>query len=390
VEHFVRVTGDRSILDEPCDFIEGQSLVPGQHDAFFRPSASDQSATVYDHCTRALDRSLAFGSHGLPLFGTGDWNDGMNRVGELGRGESVWAGWLLFSTLNAFAQIAKARGDDPHVVAWQAAARTLQVALEENAWDGKWYRRGYYDDGSLLGSAQNDECQIDAIAQSWSVISAAARPDRAALAMNESYSRLVNKDQGLALLFAPPFESGRQEPGYIKAYPAGIRENGGQYTHGAIWSIFAHAGLRQPARAMEIFDMLNPINHARDEASALNYRVEPYVIAADVYAKPPHEGRGGWTWYTGSAGWMYRAGLEAILGISQEGHALRVKPCVPQEWDHYEVAFRFGNTVYEIRLSRGVELKLGDAAAIHSPSPGEFVIGLVDSGGVIAVDLPLG
>ena len=389
VGHYVKVTEDFAILDEMVHFIEGQSLMPGEHDAYFVPAVTDEAATLYEHCVRALDKSLASGMHGLPLFGTGDWNDGMNRVGEAGQGESVWLGWFLFSALQMFAPIAEARGDFVRLNAFRERTKTLQAALEEHGWDGKWYRRGYYDDGTPLGSSLSDECQIDAIAQSWSVISGGASGERAALAMEESYKRLVHQADGLVQLFAPPFDKTVQEPGYIKAYPPGIRENGGQYTHGAIWSIFAHAKLRQPERALELFSMLNPINHAKDEAAARNYRVEPYVIAADVYSVAPHLGRGGWTWYTGSAGWMHRAGLEAILGFTREGTKLRIKPCVPANWNEFEVATQFGATRYEIILVRNAQTPDGDAINVQVISSHEFLISLVDTGGVQKIVLPL-
>ena len=389
VGHYVKVTEDFAIVDEMIHFIEGQSLMPGEHDAYFVPSVTDGAAALYEHCVRALDKSLASGTHGLPLFGTGDWNDGMNRVGEAGQGESVWLGWFLFSALQMFAPIAEARGDFVRLKSYRDRTRTLQAALEEHGWDGKWYRRGYYDDGTPLGSSLSDECQIDAIAQSWSVISGGASGERAVLAMEESYKRLVHQADGLVQLFAPPFDKTAQEPGYIKAYPPGIRENGGQYTHGAIWSIFAHAKLRQPERALEFFSILNPINHAKDEASARNYRVEPYVIAADVYSVAPHIGRGGWTWYTGSAGWMHRAGLEAILGFTREGTKLRIKPCVPANWNEFEVATQFGTTRYEITLVRNAETPDGDAQNVQVISSHEFLISLVDTGGVQKIRLPL-
>lgn len=389
VQHYVKVTGDTGILDETLAFIEGQPLMPGEHDAFFPPTVSDRSASLYEHCAFALDHSLAEGPHGLPLFGTGDWNDGMNRVGEAGTGESIWLGWFLFATLQDFLPIAEARGDSKRVAAWRKRAKTLQAALEKHGWDGQWYRRGYYDDGTPLGSALNDECQIDSIAQSWAVISGAASVARANEAMEQSYTRLVSQSDRVVRLFTPPFDKSAQEPGYIKAYPPGIRENGGQYTHGVIWSIFAHAKLQQPEQAMELFNKLNPINHASDEASARIYRVEPYVIAADVYAVAPHVGRGGWTWYTGSAGWMHRAGLEAILGISREGNMLRVKPCVPEDWTGFEISTQFGATRYQLSLSRGAEIQHDPAVQVQTVSPGEFLISLVDIGGIRTIVLPL-
>lgn len=380
VQHYLQVTEDTAILDVLVNFIEGQSLVAGEHDAFFLPRVTDEMATLYEHCAIALDRSLAAGAHGLPLMGTGDWNDGMNRVGEAGQGESVWLGWFLFSTLKSFIPIAEIRGDHVRVETWLARSKALQTALEEHGWDGQWYRRGYYDDGTPLGSSLNDECQIDAIAQSWAVISGGAAADRAETALEQSYNRLVKQSDGLVQLFTPPFDKTAQEPGYIKAYPPGIRENGGQYTHGVIWSIFAHAQLGQSDRAYEIFSMLNPISHAVDEASARNYRVEPYVIAADVYSMQPHVGRGGWTWYTGSAGWMHRAGLEAILGVTREGNKLRIKPCVPATWKEFEVETQFGKSRYLIKLARSTVETSENDDQVEIISKQEFLITLIDTG----------
>ena len=388
VAQYVKVTGERDLLDEIVPFIEGQSLAPGEHDAFFQPRHSEESASLYEHCARALDRSLPFGAHGLPLMGTGDWNDGMNRVGEGGKGESVWLGWFLFTTLKTFAPVAAERGDTKRAAAWRDRAKGLRAALDRHAWDGRWYRRGFFDDGTVLGSAQSEECQIDSIAQSWSVLSGGGTAERAATAMDESYRQLVRQDDSLALLFTPPFDKTPKDPGYIKAYPPGIRENGGQYTHGAIWSVFAHAGLGQADRALEVFSLLNPINHARSEAAAKTYRVEPYVIAADVYSMPPHVGRGGWTWYTGSAGWMYRAGLEAILGVTREGSQLRIKPCIVGQWDGFELAIKFGTTRYEIKLMRDDGKAEHKSPDVKRLSPGEFLIALQDEGGVRRITLP--
>jgi cyclic beta-1,2-glucan synthetase len=387
VEHYIKVTGDTAILDEQVPFIEGQHLAPGAHDAFFVPSLSEETASLYEHCARALDLSLGKGPHGLPLMGTGDWNDGMNRVGEGGKGESVWLGWFLFKTLKSFIPLAEARGDAARVTVWTGRMSELCFALERDGWDGDYYRRGFFDNGEPLGSAQSDECRIDAIAQSWAVISSAASPERAKAAMDHSYRQLVKPDDKLALLFTPPFDKSAQQPGYVKAYPPGIRENGGQYTHGVIWSIFAHAQLGEADRAHQLFSMINPINHARTPEETALYRVEPYVMAADVYSVAPHKGRGGWTWYTGSAGWMYRAGLEAILGINREGDKLRVKPCIPASWPGFEVSITIGKTRYDIKIVRDTRpLPLG----VEQVSAGEYIISLNDQGGVQTIELQLG
>jgi cyclic beta-1,2-glucan synthetase len=301
VASYVAASGDTGILDEPVSFLEGQALKPGAHDAFFTPSLSDQRAPLFEHCALALDRSLALvGPHGLPLMGTGDWNDGMNRVGEGGQGESVWLAWLMARTVALFAPLATDRGD-PRAEGWQAQAAGIVASVEREAWDGDWYRRATYDDGTWLGTRDGDACRVDSIAQSWAVLSEAADPDRAARAMAALDRHLVRRQDRLVLLFTPPFDSTTHDPGYIRGYPPGLRENGGQYTHAAMWAILAFARLGDGAKAAELFAMLNPITHARRHDDVHRYKVEPYVVAADVYSQPPHVGRGGWTWYTGSA-----------------------------------------------------------------------------------------
>ena len=303
-------------------FLEGAQLAAGEHDAYFQPASSEDSATFFEHCARGLDASLALGAHGLPLIGTGDWNDGMNRVGEHGRGESVWLGWFLYATLIAFAPVASARNQRTRAAQWLAHAAALRQSLEREAWDGAWYRRGYFDDGTPYGSATSDECKIDCIAQSWSVMSEAAEPARAAQAMSAVEEHLIRRDAGLALLFTPPFDRTPLDPGYVKGYPPGLRENGGQYTHAAAWSVIAFTMLGQGDQAASLFAMLNPINHSRTRTGLQQYKVEPYAVAADIYSVAPHAGRGGWTWYTGAAGWLYRAGVESILGLRKQGDHL--------------------------------------------------------------------
>lgn len=374
VHQYIAVTGDLSVLDEQVPYIEGQSLLPGEHDVFFLPVSSGQTDSLYEHCALGLDIRLAQGEHGLPLMGTGDWNDGMNRVGENGKGESVWLGWFLYKTLTDFKVLAKQKGDDDRFKNWTERQETLNVALEKNGWDGRWYRRGFYDDGTVLGSAENQECRIDAIAQSWAVLSGAATRERGELAMDLAYQHLVEADVGLIKLFDPPFDKSEKDPGYIKAYPPGIRENGGQYTHGVIWSIFAHAELDQPDRAMQLFSMINPINHAKTPEDVQTYRVEPYVIAADVYSVAPHVGRGGWTWYTGSAGWFYRAGLEAILGVTRNGNEIHVKPCIPADWDDVMVTIRIDSTWYDIQLLRRSLGADENDASVKMADTGHYVI----------------
>lgn len=332
VARYIAVSGDHSVLDEEVPFVEGPELEPGAHDAFFLPKVSDETATVFEHCARGLDQAIALtGTNGMPLIGTGDWNDGMNRVGEAGRGTSVWLGWLLIAALDLMAPLADVR-DAARAARWRTHSANLRKAIEASGWDGAWYRRGTFDDGTLLGSESSEECKIDSIAQSWAVLSGAGAPERTAQAMLSFDTELVRHASGLALLFTPPFDSTPLDPGYIKGYPPGLRENGGQYSHAAMWAILAHARLREGDRAQALFALLNPINHALSAKDAARYKVEPYVIAADVYSTAPHEGRGGWTWYTGSAGWMYRAGIEGILGITRSGDTLVIDPCIPKSW----------------------------------------------------------
>ena len=363
VAHYVSVTADVLVLDEVVPFLTGQALQPGESDSLFQPTVSDETASLYEHCARALDASLAVGSHGLPLIGSGDWNDGMNRVGEGGRGESVWLGWLLHAALDAFATIADARGDATRAANWRQHMRALTTAFESQAWDGDWYRRGWFDNGTPLGSATNEECRIDSISQSWAVISGTARPDRAIQAMAAVDRELILHHDGLALLFTPPFDRPPLDPGYIKGYPPGVRENGGQYTHAALWSVMAFACLGEGDKAAALFWMLNPINHARTRIDMHRYKVEPYVVAADVYAAPGHVGRGGWTWYTGSAGWMQRAGVESILGLRIEGGALRLDPCIPRSWPRFEITLRHGTSRFEIVVENPQGVQRGIATA---------------------------
>ncbi len=361
--HYVRVTGDMELLDEAVPFLDATKLATKEDERFFTPTISDRIASLYDHCALALDSSLARGPHGLPLMGTGDWNDGMNRVGCGGQGESVWLAWLLHATLTEFSVLADARGDKIHAGAWREHAAALKEALEREAWDGDWYRRAWFDDGTVLGSASNDECRIDSIAQSWAVISGAADAQRAAQAMAAVGRELIDNDDGLALLFTPPFDHIAHDPGYIKAYPPGIRENGGQYTHAAAWSVIALARLGEGARAADLFWQLNPINHARNRAELRRYKVEPYIMAADVYAAPHHVGHGGWTWYTGSAGWMQRAGLESILGLRCEGSSLYIDPCIPNSWPGFEINLHRRSVRLHIKVENPKGVTRGVVAA---------------------------
>lgn len=342
VARYIAVSGDLAILDEKLPFLQGPAVPPDAHDDFFQPTASDTKASLFEHCARGLDQAIDLtGANGMPLIGTGDWNDGMNRVGEGGAGTSVWLGWLLIATIDMMAPHADSR-DPARAARWRHHAQAVRKAIEATGWDGAWYRRGTFDDGTILGSAASDECRIDSIAQSWAVLSGAADPDRAKIAMASMTAHLVRPDPGLVLLFTPPFDRSELDPGYIKGYPPGLRENGGQYSHAAMWAILAQTRLGNGDAAGQLFAMLNPINHALTPVAADRYKVEPYVIAADVYSTAPHAGRGGWTWYTGSAGWMYRAGIEGLLGLNRSAKHLLLNPCFPKAWPRLEATVTLG------------------------------------------------
>ena len=394
--HYAGVTGDAGVLDEMLSFLAGQVIPAGATDAYFQPNELCQNASLYEHCARALDSGLTRGAHGLPLIGTGDWNDGMNSVGAQGRGESTWLGWFLLTAIAAFAPYADQRSDTGRAKRWRDYAGDMRIALEK-AWDGQWYRRGYYDDGTPLGSHESEECQIDTIAQSWSVMAGAANPLHAAQAMAAVDLLLVDHPRQIARLFTPPFDRSTDNPGYIKGYPPGVRENGGQYTHGATWSIFAWARLGDGDRAGALFDLLNPIHHSDSVKAVARYKVEPYVACADVYSVAPHIGRGGWTWYSGSAAWLYRAGLEAVLGFQLRGDRLRIDPCIPKRWPGFELTYQrrglqHGITRYEItvenprQVCRGVARVELDGKALVATD----AIALADDGHIHSLRVVLG
>jgi cyclic beta-1,2-glucan synthetase len=391
VAHYVGVTGDAPLLDARVPFLHAPVLRPDKEEDYGLPEVSPKHGSVYEHCERALECGLKLGPHGLPLMGTGDWNDGMNKVGAEGKGESIWNGWFMLATLREFAGLAERRGDGARAAWCRERADALRVALEEHAWDGAWYRRAYFDDGTPLGSATNDECQIDSIAQSWAVISGGGDAERARRAMAAVEQHLVRDADGLILLFTPPFDRGRLEPGYIKGYVPGIRENGGQYTHAATWVVLATALLGQGQRAAELFDLLNPVRHAASPDGVERYKVEPYVVCADVYGAPPHTGRGGWTWYTGSASWLYRVGLEAMLGFRLRGTRLELDPCVPPAWSGYEITYRHGSATYHVVVDnsggsgRGVRSVSVDGRVVP-----EGVVELADDGRKHKIQIPLG
>ncbi|MBC8021886.1 MAG: cyclic beta 1-2 glucan synthetase, partial [Burkholderiales bacterium] len=373
---YVKATGDRGVLDESIAFLDDRPVNPGDDSYYDLPRRSAEAASLYQHCVRAIEHGLRFGVHGLPLMGSGDWNDGMNLVGIKGTGESVWLGFFLCTVLERFAEVAHLQGDGAFAARCDAQRDTLRRNLEQHGWDGYWYRRAYFDDGTPLGSAENDECVIDSVSQSWSVLSGAAERERAARAMDALDERLVRRDHGLIQLLDPPFDVSNLNPGYIRGYVPGVRENGGQYTHGAIWAAMAFAAMGDSARAWELATMINPVNRARTREAVATYKVEPYVISADVYAVAPHTGRGGWSWYTGSAGWMYRLMVESLLGLALEKGSLRFTPCLLQDWSGFSMRYRYLDTFYDIEVRQA-------AVGTTSSAPRVTVDGIAQADGSV-------
>ena len=377
---YVEVTGDREVLDERAGYVEGRPLGAGEESYYDLPTHSDLQETLYRHCVRALEHGRSQGSHGLPLMGSGDWNDGMNRVGELGRGESVWLAFFLHHVLRRFAPLARDHGDAAFAAQCEAEAAELRANVERSGWDGAWYRRAYFDDGTPLGSAGNEECRIDSVAQSWSVLSGAGDPARQRQAMDALDAHLVRRDAGLVQLLDPPFDTSPLDPGYIKGYLPGVRENGGQYTHAAVWAAMAFAELGDGERAWELLRMINPVNHGRGERGIDTYKVEPYVVCADVYGVAPHVGRGGWSWYTGSAGWMYRLVVESLLGLRVEGERLRFAPVLPADWRSFALDYRYRETDYHVIVHQAASPDDEERCILDGrPQPDASIV-LVDDG----------
>ena len=393
---YVETTGDEAFLHVEVPFRRADPLEEGEHERYGHYELTEETASIYEHCLRAIEEGSTSGRHGWPLIGAGDWNDGLNRVGIGGEGESIWLGWFLYATLTRFARLCERMDEPERAEALRQRAQSLQEALsQEAAWDGEWYIRATYDDGTPLGASENEECQIASMAQSWAALSGAGDEERVEQAMISLADRLVRREEessmGLMLLFTPPFDETPKDPGYIKAYPPGIRENGGQYTHAALWAIWAYAKMGQGDRAGALFRLLNPIYHSDTPEKAERYHVEPYVVAADVYSAERYLGRGGWTWYTGSSGWMYRLGVEAILGLCREDERLWIEPCIPGDWSGYRMTYQYGETTYRIEVenpngvNRGIEAVTLDDQDVTGDG-----IPLVDDGKPHAVRIVMG
>lgn len=392
VDHYVNIACDPGVLDAQAPYITMRELNPNEQEIYDLPKESGEVGSIYDHCVRALRKACTKGVHGLPLIGSGDWNDGMNRVGIEGKGESVWLAWFLIATLRRFATHADQRNDAAVRDELIAKADEYTEAVDRAAWDGEWYRRAYFDDGSPLGSRTSDECKIDSIAQSWSIISKGGKPDRTRLAMQSLNKYLVRDDARLIMLLTPPFDKTTHDPGYIQGYLPGVRENGAQYTHAALWAVLATALQGDGDRAFELFQMINPITHSNSPEAVDIYKVEPYVVAADVYTAKGHLGRGGWTWYTGSASWMYRVALEAILGFQQRGERLFIQPCIPSTWKQFTVEYRYRSSTYVITVQNPDGLQSGQTELVVDGKPVEQAVVLADdrkTHGVTALLRPL-
>ena len=361
---YINFTGDEKILEEVTPYLEGEILQDGVDEKYDRYEESKDSGSIYEHCIKAIDRSLKFGQNGLPKIGSGDWNDGFSTVGNKGKGESIWLGFFLYYILDKFIPYIEKRENEDAAKKYIEIKEKLRKALNDRGWDGRWYKRAYMDDGNILGSIGNDECRIDSIAQSWSIISNAGDNDKKFISMESLENHLIDKDNGIIKLLDPPFEKGKLEPGYIKAYLPGVRENGGQYTHAAVWAIIAESMLGFGDKAFEMYRMINPIEHSRTKEACNKYKVEPYVVPADIYGAGNLAGRGGWTWYTGSSSWYYEAGIKYILGLNIENEYLSIKPCIPKNWKEYKIQYKWKESIYNIIVKNPNEKNTGEIKVI--------------------------
>lgn len=355
VLEYIKFTGDYSLLEEETPYVVGEILKDGEEERYDKYLESEKRESIYKHCIRAIEKSFNFGENGLPKIGTGDWNDGFSTVGNKGKGESVWLGFFLYKILDGFIEVSKRRveegKEDSNIIEkFEKIKLDLKRALNTKGWDGRWFKRAFMDDGSALGSMENEECRIDSIAQSWSIISNAGDNDKKYISMESLENHLIDKENGIIKLLDPPFEKGKLEPGYIKAYLPGVRENGGQYTHAACWVIIAQTMLGFGDKALELYRMINPIEHSRTKDACNKYKVEPYSMPADIYGVSNLAGRGGWTLYTGSASWYYDAGIEYILGLKIENGVMKFEPCIPKDWKEYLIRYKWGKSIYNIKI----------------------------------------
>ena len=384
---YINHTGDTSILEIEIPYLQGELLKEGEDEKYDKYQVTSFKEPLYEHCKKAIERSLNFGENGLPKIGSGDWNDGFSTVGNKGKGESVWLGFFLYGILDKFIPICKQKGEEELAQKYTTIQNQLKRALNTNGWDGRWYKRAFMDDGNILGSMENDECRIDSIAQSWSIISQAGDNDKKYISMDSLENHLVDRENGIIKLLDPPFAKGKLEPGYIKAYLPGVRENGGQYTHAAIWVIIAEALLGFGDKALEFYRMINPIEHSRTKDASNKYKVEPYVIPADIYGAGNLAGRGGWTWYTGSSSWFYKAGIEYILGLKIENGYLRIDPCIPKDWKEYSMQYKWENSVYTIKVSKKKKKNTGVTKVLLNGIEVENKIKLDNSNGIYHIEV---
>ena len=384
---YINHTGDTSILEIEIPYLQGELLKEGEDEKYDKYQVTSFKEPLYEHCKKAIERSLNFGENGLPKIGSGDWNDGFSTVGNNGKGESVWLGFFLYGILDKFIPICKQKGEEELAQKYTTIQNQLKRALNTNGWDGRWYKRAFMDDGNILGSMENDECRIDSIAQSWSIISQAGDNDKKYISMDSLENHLVDRENGIIKLLDPPFAKGKLEPGYIKAYLPGVRENGGQYTHAAIWVIIAEALLGFGDKALEFYRMINPIEHSRTKDASNKYKVEPYVIPADIYGAGNLAGRGGWTWYTGSSSWFYKAGIEYILGLKIENGYLRIDPCIPKDWKEYSMQYKWENSVYTIKVSNPNNKNTGVTKVLLNGIEVENKIKLDNSNGIYHIEV---